>query len=211
MNEKSTLITFDTEENKTFIGKEIPLFVLVPETSPILKQVMPPFDFENPVMDPESLAASLVETCKKLNGYGLSANQVGVETRVFVMGHNKEYIACFNPQIIAASSEMIHMVEGCLSFPMLALRITRPAGVVVDYQDWTGKHHQANFVGISARCFLHELDHMNGIVYTDKVKPLALQQGMKKRDKVNALIKKAKKTLNNLDKVQAKLNNGNTN
>ena len=113
----------------------------------------------------------------------------------FALFSKKEYIGCFNPQIIAASSEMIHMVEGCLSFPMLALRITRPAGVVVDYQDWTGKHHQANFVGISARCFLHELDHMNGIVYTSKVKPLALQQGLKKRAKITGMVKKAQKKM----------------
>ena len=90
------------------------------------------------------------------------------------------------------------IAEGCLSFPMLALRITRPAGVVVDYQDFNGEHHQANFVGISARCFLHELDHMNGIVYTTRVKPLALQQGMKKRGKIKHLINKTEKNLSKL-------------
>ena len=210
---QNDIVTFNTESEVT--PKKIPICVLVPETSPILKEVMPEYDFNNQVMGDfktaEQLASTLVETCKEYKGLGLSANQCGIKARVFVMGQGDEYIACFNPTIVAESTETVHMVEGCLSFHHLALRITRPAGIVVDYQDWTGKHHQANFVGISARCFLHELDHMNGIVYTDKVKPLALQQGMKKRDKVNALIKKAKKTLNNLDKVQAKLNNGNTN
>ena len=96
------------------------------------------------------------------------------------------------------------MAEGCLSFPLLALKISRAAGIVVNYQDWNGKHHQANFVGISARCFLHELDHMNGIVYTSRVKPLALQQGLKKRQKINSMIKKAEKKLD-------KISHGNTN
>jgi peptide deformylase len=54
----------------------------------------------------------------------------------------------------------------------------------VEYQDYLGNKHQQRFSGISARCFQHELDHMNGIVYTDKVKPLALEQGIKKRKKM---------------------------
>ena len=188
MSEKDTIITFDTEEQKTFINKEIPIHVLVPEDSPILKEVMPEYDFNNQEIGDfktaAELASSLVETCKHYNGYGLSANQVGIKARVFVMGQGNEFIACFNPIIVAASSEEVHMVEGCLSFPMLALRITRPAGVVVDYQDFNGEHHQANFVGMSARCFLHELDHMNGIMYTSRVKPLALQFGLKKLEKI---------------------------
>ena len=199
----SELIKFDTTSDEKIVI-ETKILDLVPENDPILKQVIPEFDFDNPPIDPTDLSSQLVETCKEHKGHGLSANQCGLNYRVFVMGAENEYIACFNPQIIAASSEMIHMVEGCLSFPMLALRITRPAGVVVDYQDWTGKHHQANFVGISARCFLHELDHMNGIVYTEKVKPLALQQGLKKRAKINGMLKKAQKKLDTLQ-------HGNTN
>jgi len=181
------IIKFDTSESIQPQKKEepkLPIFNLVSEDHPVLKKVLPEFDFNNPAVDPNEFASSLVETCKLHNGNGLSANQVGIKARVFVMGQGNEYIACFNPTIIAASSEEVHMVEGCLSFPMLALRITRPAGVVVDYQDYNGEHHQANFVGISARCFLHELDHMNGIMYTSRVKPLALQFGLKKLEKI---------------------------
>jgi peptide deformylase len=71
---------------------------------------------------------------------------------------------------------------------------------VVEYQDFNGETHKANFTGISARCFLHELDHMNGIVYTSKCKPLALQQGMKKREKIKGLMNKAEKNLKKLEK-----------
>ena len=76
------------------------------------------------------------------------------------------------------------MIEGCLSFPLLGLRITRPETIEVEYQDFNGVTRTAKYNGISARCFQHELDHMNGIVYTEKVKPMALQSGMNKRNKI---------------------------
>ena len=120
---------------------------------------------------------------QKQNGIGLSANQCGFEYRVFVMGAGEEYVAYFNPKILSSSGEK-HMEEGCLSFPFLNLHITRPETVEVEYQDYNGEKRTKTFNGISARCFLHELDHMNGIVYTSRVKPLALQFGLKKLDKI---------------------------
>ena len=71
--------------------------------------------------------------------------------------------------------------------------------MAVTYQDFTGEWKQAQFSGISARCFQHELDHMNGIVYTSKCKPLALKQGLKKREKINGLIQKAEKNLKKME------------
>jgi len=143
----------------------------------------PEFDFQNVPINPNSFASTLVETCKKYNGIGLSANQCGFEYRVFVMGSNDEYVAYFNPKILSSKGEA-HMEEGCLSFPLLNLRITRPAEVEVEYQDFTGVTRTKTFTGITARCFLHELDHMNGMLYTSRVKPLALQFGLKKLDKI---------------------------
>jgi peptide deformylase len=99
------------------------------------------------------------------------------------MGAGEEYVAYFNPKIISSEGER-HMEEGCLSFPFLNLHITRPEKVEVEYQDYMGEKHTKTFTGISARCFLHELDHMNGIVYTSRVKPLALQFGLKRLDKI---------------------------
>lgn len=192
-------------ENST-ITESTQLYDLVPENDPILNEVMPEFDFSNPPLDPVTLASNLVETCRSMNGYGLSANQCGLRHRVFVMGAGNEYIACFNPKIIKTSPETVHMEEACLSFPALGLRITRPAGIEVEYQDYEGTVRTANFVGLSARCFLHELDHMNGIVYTSKAKPLALKRGMEKRQKIKGLIKRIEKS----NQKMAKLN-GDTN
>lgn len=183
MSEFITINTEDAVKQQSTPIQEAKVFPLVAENHPILKQVLPEFDFSNPPVNPNEFASSLVETCKLHRGIGLSANQCGFPYRVFVMGSEDNYVAFFNPKIIKTYGE-VHMAEGCLSFPFLALRITRPAGVDVEYQDFNGEIRKSSFSGISARCFLHELDHMNGIVYTEKVKPLALQMGMQKRNKL---------------------------
>jgi peptide deformylase len=183
----SELIKFDTSEvvhNRNIITQQTKLLNLVREEDPILKEKLPEFDFANPPVDPVQFASSLVETCKQYNGYGLSANQCGERHRVFVMGTGDEYVAFFNPKVVGQSAEEKHMQEACLSFPLLGLYISRPETIDVEYQTYKGESKSMKLSGLSARCFLHELDHMNGIVYTDRVKPLALQQGMKRRNKV---------------------------
>jgi peptide deformylase len=180
------IVLYDTAE-KVKIPKpvqvEIETFDLVDPTHSALHKVLPEFDFDNASINPNDFASSLVETCKSQNGLGLSANQCGFEHRVFVMGANDDFIACYNPKIIELEGET-HMEEGCLTFPLLMLRVTRPKKIKVEYQDFTGEKREATFDGISARCFLHELDHMNGIVYTSRVKPLAFQFALKKLNKI---------------------------
>lgn len=178
------VIVFDTNSALEFGTTPKKKIELVPENDPVLREVMPEFDFKNPPINPEELAHSLIETCKTNQGIGLSSNQCGLRYRVFVMGAGDEYVAFFNPKVLSSSEDTVHMEEGCLSFPLLGLRITRPAHVEVEYQDFTGTTKYARFSGISARCFLHELDHMNGILYTDRVKPLAFESGKKKRQKL---------------------------
>lgn len=203
----SDTIIFDTEaavQNKPLM-QQVTTFKLVAPNHPALYKVLPEFDFNNPPVNPNEFASTLVETCKLNKGIGLSANQCGFEHRVFVMGAGEEYVAFFNPKIVMASEEQEHMEEGCLSFPLLSLRITRPKEIMVEYQDFNGQIRNTKFTGISARCFQHELDHMNGIVYTSKVKPLALQMAVKKRDK-------AFKSFEKMTKKLAKIkNNGNSN
>ena len=195
MDKMSEVITFNTEESAkvTATPVEVKTFKLVSEDDPILREVLPEFDFANPPVNPNEFASTLVETCKKLDGYGLSANQCGFKHRVFVVGAGDDYVAFFNPKIVETKGE-VHMMEGCLSFPLLGLHITRPAELVIEYQDFTGETKSGHYVGMTARCILHELDHMNGIVYTSKAKPLALQSGMKKRNKVMKMVKKIGQT-----------------
>ena len=177
---------------------------LVPEDNPILGEVLPEFDFKNPPVDPVLFASQLVETCKHHKGIGLSANQCGFRHRVFVMGAGDEYVAFFNAKVIAESSEKVMIMEGCLSYPLLGLHIERPAGVVVEFQNHLGETKRENLTGISARCFLHELDHMNGIRYTSRVKPLAMHQGMKRREKFRKMASRMQKNV-------SKLQHGNSN
>lgn len=178
------VIVIDTENQSQVVEKKAEVFQLVHEEHPILKQALLEFDFDKPPVNPVEFASSLVETCKLHRGLGLSANQCGFPHRVFVMGSEDNYVAFFNPEIINVSKDKAHMIEGCLSFPFLGLRITRPAEIGVRYQDFNGEWKGTTLSGLSARCFQHELDHMNGVVYTDRVKPMALQSGMQKRNKI---------------------------
>jgi peptide deformylase len=198
----SDTIIFDTEaavQNKPLM-QEVKTFALVPENHPALHEVLPEFNFSNPPVSPNEFASTLVETCKLNKGIGLSANQCGFKHRVFVMGAGEEYVAFFNPKVVSMSDEMALMDEGCLSYPLLSLKISRPKEIMVEYQDFNGELRNTKLVGISARCFLHELDHMNGIVYTSRVKPLAFQMAMKKRDKLFKMLDKMKKNLSKIKK-----------
>jgi peptide deformylase len=189
----SEMITFDTSEALkpvvTGSSSFVKTYDLVPEDDSILTEPISEFNFNNPPINPNKFASTLVETCKKHNGYGLSANQCGFKHRVFVVGTANNYVAFFNPKIVETKGE-VHMAEACLSFPMLAIHITRPAEVVIEYQDYNGEKHTEHFIGMTARCILHELDHLNGIVYTTKAKPLALQNGIKRRNKLMKMVKK---------------------
>ncbi len=188
------ILTFNTEEN-VVQQSNIPLYNLVHETDPILSEVMPEFDFTDPAYNAVDIASSLVETCKHHKGFGLSANQCGLRHRVFVVGTGNNYVAFFNPKIIKESDEKSHIAEGCLSFPHLFLNITRPAEVMVEYQDFEGNVKTGLFAGITARCILHEMDHLNGILFTKRAKPLALKSGVEKRNKLYSRFKKATKKM----------------
>jgi peptide deformylase len=184
----SDTITFNTESWKDdlktsmTINTKVSTFKLVSENDPILKEVIPDFDFSNPPVDPNAFASSLVETCIKHEGFGLSANQCGFRHRVFVVGAGEEYVAFYNPKIVSSSGST-KLPEGCLSFKNLYLEIERPETIEVEYQDFTGTHKTAKFSGLTARCFQHELDHLNGVCYTKHVGPVALKMANKRRIK----------------------------
>lgn len=183
----SDVITFDTETwkkdlNIAPISRKVSKFKLVSENDPILKEVIPEFDFDNPPVDPNAFASSLVETCIEHDGFGLSANQCGFKYRVFVVGSGDEYVAFYNPKIVSSSGS-VRLTEGCLSFKNLYLDIQRAETIEVEYQDFTGAHKTAKFTGLTARCFQHELDHLNGVCYTKHVGPVTLKMATKKRIK----------------------------
>ncbi len=108
------------------------------------------------------------ETMYKYEGAGLAAIQVGVLKRVFVMHAGKEYRECINPKIIKTEGENKIKIEGCLSVPGKCGYVERPEKVWVEYQDRTGAKISKKFTGFEAKCFCHESDHLDGILYTDK-------------------------------------------
>lgn len=178
------MFTINTEDSVVTKQSEIKLFGLVPETHPILNECVTLFYFDNKVVDPNAFASTLVETCKKHKGVVLAANQCGFNHRVFVMGMVDNYVAFFNPVVVSMSKEESYSIEGCLSFPLLGLRICRPKNIVVSYQDYLGVEHTTSLTGFSARMFLQGLDSLNGITFIHRAKPLALKSGIKKTEKI---------------------------
>ncbi len=108
------------------------------------------------------------ETMYKAEGAGLSAVQVGVLKRVFVMHAGKEFRECINPKILRAEGVNKIKVEGCLSVPGKCGLVERPAKIWVEYQDRKGNMVSKRMVGFEAKCFCHEFDHLDGILYIDK-------------------------------------------
>jgi peptide deformylase len=124
----------------------------------------------NPREWPELKATvdAMFELMNKHDGMGLAAPQVGIMKRMFIIqiGFGKKYV-CINPKVTKASSTTKIKDEGCLSYPEQDYLIERPTDIRVSYQDSKGTSVAKKFSGTMARCFLHELDHLNGIVMSD--------------------------------------------
>lgn len=149
----------------------------------ILREQMPLFDFSNPTVDPIQLEKDMLETMYEHDGIGLSANQVGIRARVFVMGHrdNPEAgMAFFNPVVLENTSEIEDLEEGCLSFPGIFVKIKRPTAIKARWQNSRSEVMEGTFEGYECKCFLHELDHLEGIVFKDRVSSLKWSMGSKK-------------------------------
>ena len=158
---------------------------LLKETDPILKQLAENWDFEQH-LNAAVVEQEMLETMKAHNGIGLAANQVGLLRRVFVMQtQDNRQFGCFNPWILFGDNNLIEDREGCLSFPELWLKVPRHDKITAAYLDNTGKQCIIELEGIDARCFQHELDHLNGITFTEHVSALKLQMARKKQRKIN--------------------------
>jgi peptide deformylase len=121
------------------------------------------------------LIKDMAETLQAENGVGLAANQVGAAWRVFVaeipsqVGPSQRY-ALINPKIISLSRETEMLDEGCLSFPGIYGPVERHVAVKIAGQDVNGKTVTLDATGLLARAFQHELDHLDGVVFIERMK-----------------------------------------
>ena len=136
------------------------------------------FDFAaHPGKETAQLVALMRHRMKEANGIGLSANQIGLDMRVFVAsvpaadGAAKFY-AMFNPRVEKTSGEKIIYEEGCLSIPGVYGNVERPEKITIAGQDKNGKEMKIKAWGLLARVFQHEMDHLEGKLFIDRTKDL---------------------------------------
>ncbi|MDX9917033.1 MAG: peptide deformylase [Gudongella sp.] len=115
------------------------------------------------------LLGDMVETMREANGIGLAAPQVGILKRVIVVDVGEQPIMAINPEIVE-SEGCVEDIEGCLSVPHMRGTVERPEKIKVKFLDENGEEVVMEPAGYLARIFCHEIDHLNGILYTDLAK-----------------------------------------
>jgi len=138
------------------------------------------FDFKNPPFDPIEFAKEIMAFMYEKNGLGLAANQVGIPYRIFAMRGVPENFVCFNPRIVGRSTDQIVLEEGCISYPGLLVKIKRPSIIRVRFSLPNGDTMTKQFIGMSARVFQHEYDHLDGVKFMDRANKFHRDQAMKK-------------------------------
>jgi peptide deformylase len=188
----SEFITINTEQNfvEQFKVEPLPLYN---EDYYMLKEVMPDFDVSQlPSEVTSKLISRLKLTMKLYSGVGLSANQCGVKARIFVIGLEDFQMVCINPKITQFLGNKVKVNEGCLSSPGLYVKIPRYESVEVEYYDEKGNLVKTVLNGVTAQCFQHELDHMNGIHFTELAGEVSLMMAKKKQSKLIKTITRKK-------------------
>lgn len=116
----------------------------------------------------EDIANEMAEIMYRNNGMGLAANQVGLNMRLFLMDRGGHLMVFVNPRVLQSSGDS-YEAEGCLSFPGVRERVKRASTVLIEAQDAKGSTFRETFHRYEARCVLHEIDHLNGITWFDRM------------------------------------------
>jgi peptide deformylase len=156
------------------------IYPIVVYGHPILRKVAAEINKDYPELD--QLIADLFETMYYSEGLGLAAPQIGKSIRIFVIDGKpaaeddpslSEFKKAFiNPHITERSGEILPMNEGCLSIPNLREEVMREAFVKINYYDENWQFHDEKFEGYKARIIQHEYDHLDGILFPDRLTPL---------------------------------------
>jgi peptide deformylase len=156
---------------------------IVEHPAQVLKEVGAPVEEFGAEL--ERLVAEMFETMYAAEGVGLAAPQVGLSLRLFVMDCDGLKLVAANPSILSAEGEQ-EGEEGCLSVGKIHAPLKRAARVRLRAQDASGEVYEREAEGLAARCFLHETDHCDGILFLDRLSPI-------RRDMVKRRFQKMKK------------------
>ena len=139
--------------------------IVTEEDELLRKKSKPVVDFDSHLHE---LLDDMRDTMYKYEGAGLAAVQIGVLKRIFVIDTGNGLRECINPKLIKEEGVNKVKVEGCLSVPGKCGLVERPDKVWVEYYDRNGQKQTKKFTGFEAKCFCHENDHLDGILYIDK-------------------------------------------
>lgn len=161
---------------------------------PVLRQVATNIDADYP--DLQQLIDNMYETLTATDGVGLAAPQIGLSIRLFVVdatsfADEEPQLATFrkvfiNAQIVERKGVTDYFNEGCLSIPGIHEDVQRPTVIRIQYQDQHFAPHDETFDGVAARIIQHEYDHLDGILFTDRVSAIRKQL---LRSKLNSIQK----------------------
>jgi peptide deformylase len=132
------------------------------------------------------LIRDMLQTMYSSDGIGLAAPQVGVNKQLVVVDVEpdnaaKPPLVLINPTLLRASTDLCTGQEGCLSIPGVYLDVVRPTAIEVSYKDENGRPQKIQATELLARCILHEMDHLNGVMFVDRVSnQMALNQELQK-------------------------------
>lgn len=179
----SEVLKFDTTTG--IVEQENKPYAVLHETFPGLRETLPMMDVTTlPNAALNNIITNMKMTLKQYGAIGIAANQVGIMERFFIIGTDQFQMVCINPEIVNKSADLVKDKEVCLSHPGLAVTIERASGIDVRFYNENGQLQEVHLDGLTARCFQHELDHLNGVRMIDRVKPLALQMAKKKQQKL---------------------------
>lgn len=161
---------------------------LLKSNNPLLRIVSKEFDFESADISAQEIYDLLRNKMYELKTLGLSAPQLGIMYRVFVFGNPDEpdsIMPVFNPKIVNFGDDSVVYEEQCSTFPGLFLKIRRPTTIRMRYTNLNGDIETHNFQGMTARVAQHEVNHLDGVLFTDKANLYHLQQAKRRKLKMD--------------------------
>lgn len=141
--------------------------IITGANNPILRKIAEPVtSFDKKL---QKLVKDMEAMVRESNGVGLAAPQVGISKRFFLTQLSKRFVALVNPEITHVAAETEVKEEGCLSLPEIFGDVRRPVAIRVKFQDLSGKPMQLELEGMDARVVQHEYDHLNAVLFIDRI------------------------------------------